>query len=85
MSIVKSKEYREEQRVRLRIRIDQLINSAIETPEYSAGILPIDDLDKVITDMSFSRICVREQNLVHQIEDLNDQISRLKRRGEIGV
>ncbi len=85
MSIVKSKEYREEQRVRLRTRIDQLINSAIETPEYSAGILPIDDLDKVITDMSFSRICVREQNLVHQIEDLNDQISRLKRRGEIGV
>ena len=85
MSIVKSKEYREEQRVRLKTRIDQLINSAIETPEYSAGILPIDDLDKVITDMSFSRICVREQNLLHQIEDLNDQISRLKRRGEIGV
>lgn len=85
MSIVKSKEYREEQRVRLKTRIDELINSAIETPEYSAGILPIDDLDKVITDMSFSRICVREQNLLHQIEDLNDQISRLKRRVEIGV
>lgn len=80
MSLIKSNEYREEQRNRLKGRIDQLVDNAIEHPDYSAGILPIDDLDEVITKGSFSRICIREKSLIYQVKQLENDLERLKIR-----
>lgn len=80
----RSKEYREEQYLRITSKIRSLVDSSIESPEYGGGVHPIDHLEGFVMSSGMFSHMRAYSDFVKEVEyykEENERLLKCSKRG----